>query len=185
MLLVLLSLRGQVRRSLGRSGDDGDEDHRCNLWRYSSLLQTKEHLARCCWKRLLFLLGRLDPEPEVENRLEITFGLDELRRKIIFRAYRWPMGPSQMVDSRAMRRDFALTSRSCPIRGRSPASIARNALGDAAGDTAGPGRNRPHSGRHSDPHWVAEAMRLVWPDRRPSVVAVSSDLSHFLDRCPR
>ena len=61
-------------------------------------------LAGFLQKRLLLLLGRLDPEPGPESRFETVFGLDEFRRKVP--TYRWPLTPSQIVHLLLRRRQI-------------------------------------------------------------------------------
>ena len=91
--------------------------------------------------------------------------------------------PARRGDGRARRsrrsRPGAWRLRRCAaVRRR---AFARNASRDASSDAAGPVRNRAHSGRRGRSPVVAEALRRVWGGPE-TVVAVSSDLSHFLDQ---
>ena len=61
------------------------------------LRQTKEDLPGFCQKRLLLLLGWLEPNPVSERRFETEFGSEDLERKVL--ADRWPMARSQVVYS--------------------------------------------------------------------------------------
>ena len=95
--------------------------------------------------------------------------------------WRTPLGEAQVARDLARRsspgRRAVFVDRAA-VRRR---AFARNASRDAAGDAAGAVRDRSHPRRRRRSACGRRALRAVWGGPE-TVIAVSSDLSHFLDR---